>query len=1106
MDTEEVLQMRRRFLSILLTLAIAVSMFAAVAPVAIADTVFGPYTTGNITWRVDIKTGEPAGTLTIERRSGVSGNVSIGDYINTTSGRAPWNGHSAQVDRIVIGANVTVIGNWAFADFSRVEYVEIRGDMTRIGNDAFRGCDNLINIVNSSSAVQGFSSLTTIGANAFDGCGSLRNINMPAVTSLGANAFLGCRSLEHITANANGKYMIVGGVLYEMNTATPRQPIRAIKAQTDNSMGSSSPSSLFEIPQTVTIIDTEAFAYTNVVLYVIPENVTTIRDRAFAYNNNLITAEFLGSAPTTFGVNVFLGANAEFRIAFYPHTLRWTTPTWQGYRSEVNNSRLTLDRYVIVMEKGSKAEIRATVYPGTAAQAVTWKSDDTAVATVAGSGNIDTSVVGVVTGVDPGAATVTATALDSGAVATCYIIVLDRGVVASGVLFDKDRLSFTVGDKSKPLTAIVYPFPDDMLAQDQIARGLVWSSSNDKVAFVAIPETATMTSLKREIVPVQAGTATITVRTADGRSSASCVVTVTAADAYIPVTNIAVSTTTIAMGATINLNGAVQPTNATHHNRQDISWRVVEYTLTPTPTSAPSFSSAPGGVLTTPLGSTGTIIVEATVAKGIADTDWGFSEDKPYMKQFTISVVGFIPVTGIQDVPTLAFAGVPLILNGTVIPANASYKTITWSIPDGAVNTAGAILNANGVLTAQWPGTVGVKATIVNGYMSGTTYEQTFIIKVDPYISNALTLHANPGGSVSGAGAGQFAGGEKITITATPGQGYIFSGWYSSNGGDFADSGRTTTEFTMPGNATTVTAYFTYIGVPVGDVGNGYLGVVLPTPVHYFTAGSIYTKNSGVTFAHVTVRDFQYFSSVSLDGRTLSRNAHYTADRVSGYTQITLANGYLDALNQGAHTLTVHFTDQVTVSAVFTVLWTSQVSQDFDDVKTSDWYYADVVYTSSRGWMTAGPIDARRFRPTDPVTQGEAIDAIWRMAGTPTVLNQFGQPLQGRDASYEWVRANGILPIGGSFNLSSAITRQDVTVLFGKFVSLLRLRYPVVRNAPNFADEWQIEASARSSVVNLYRAGIINGRTASTFVPLGNMTRAEFSAFLHRFATAMENW
>jgi len=680
-------------------------------------------------------------------------------------------------------------------------------------------------------------------------------------------------------------------------------------------------------------------------------------------------------------------------------------------------------------------------------------------------------------------------------------------------------MTLTVTGGADTLAAVVYPL-------DATNKGLIWTSSNNNVAYVDVipsetpdtgntgPDSGQTSSFQRLVVPVAPGTATITVTTADGARRATCTVTVAAAPTFVPVSDITLSTSSIATGAIINLNdlATVHPSNATNKN---ITWSIVEQTtvgVTVTPEGVLRFTSSPAT-------QTGTVTVEATVINGLAEItsqggdgiDWGYSENIDYTKRFTINIVPFLPVTGITGVPALAFAGVPLQLTGTVNPIGASYRKIEWS-PELITNTAGARLDpATGILLAQWPGIVTVKAIVQNGRMteSGTlaAFEQLFVINVDPYTTNTLDLRANPGGSVSGAGAGQFAGGETVTITAAPAQGYVFAGWHSTNGGDFADASRSTTQFTMPANATTVTAFFTFIGIGGGGSGGGdWGGGFLPTPVHYFTNNSIYIRNSNVSFGHVTVRDFQLFSHVTLNGVTLTKNGHYTASRLNGFTEIVLANGYLDALNQGQHTLTVHFKDYVTVSAVFTVLWTSQVSQTYNDVYSSDWYYPGVEYVSQRGWMTARSSEPGRFRPNDPVTQGEVIDAMYRMAGTPTVLNQNGQSLQGRDASYEWVRSNGIRPIGGYYNLNSPITRQDIALLFSQLVSALHLRYPTVREAPAFADEWQIEPTARTPVINLYRAGIINGRTASTFVPQGNMTRAEFAVTLYRFAEAIGGW
>ena len=1122
--------MKKRLLSIMLTLAIMASLFAAFTTAASADTSFGPFTSGNITWKVVIPTGSQTGTLTIERRSGVTAGVAMPNY---TRGSAPWSAYSAQVSQVVVMEGITSIGNWAFADFSRVTGFAVNGTIARIGDSAFRENTNLEFFWSNPGGAwveKVFTGLTDVGAGAFYNCGSLQSLRLPSVNSIGAEAFTGCRSLHTIDAGNSGNGSIrtlPDGLVVGMNTANPRQAVRIIKAPVSlaQRIGSSTyaiPDSVTSTPNTVTTIEAEAFAYTTgITEYVILAGVTTIRDRAFAYigvlnsappiYEGLVTATFKGDAPANFGKDVFLGVNDdEFKIVFQPSAVRWTTPRWQGYRTVVDTARISLDKYSIVLEMGATAELRATVHPAAALQQVMWGvSGQPDIANISGKSN-EYDTVGVITPLAAGMTTVRATVKDtnsgSNAFVDCTVIVLDRAGSATGVILDKAAITAGINADPLPtLKAIVHPFPEDDEAQEQIARELVWSSSRPAVAVVGTPDTV---SLEREIILRSPGTTTITVRTKDGKSSASCLVTVTAAPVFVPVTNITLSVTSIARGTTINLNefAAVLPANATH---KAISWALINQ-------ATGEASNIASGNLSAALDQTGTIVVEATISKGRADADvddagfsWGFSGNLDYVKRFTLNIVDLIPVISITDVPNLAFAAIPLQLSGTVFPRNATHRDIEWSL--GGLNTAGVSGAdvARGLIIAQWPGTVTVTATIRNGLRGGQDsgrqdYTQTFSIRVDPYIANQLTLRANPGGYVSSAPP-QLAGGEKVTITATPHAGYIFSGWNTTNGGEFGNINSSSTVFTMPAQPTTVTAYFTYIGLPGGHPGDAGGGVVLPAPIHYFTHNSVYIKDSGVSFGHVTIRDFHLLSHVSLDGRALTQGAHYTTGRTgAGFTEIILANGYLNALNQGPHTLQVHFKDYVTVSAVFTVLWQGQSSQSFNDVHSSDWFFASVEFVAARGWMTAK--SPGLFRPSDRVTQGEVVDALYRMAGTPTVLNNYGQPLQGRDASYEWVRQNGILPLGGTYDLGSGIARQDICVLINKLVSVMRLTYTVIRPAPNFADDWEINANARGAVHSLYRAGIIGGRTSSTFVPLGQMSRAEFASLLHRFNDAMGGW
>ena len=86
----------------------------------------------------------------------------------------------------------TTIGAEAFAD-SSVAYVEMFPSITTIGDEAFRNCVNITDIILPDS-------LTTIGAGAFRGCTGITELTLPAsLTSIGSGALDGCTGLKKLT-------------------------------------------------------------------------------------------------------------------------------------------------------------------------------------------------------------------------------------------------------------------------------------------------------------------------------------------------------------------------------------------------------------------------------------------------------------------------------------------------------------------------------------------------------------------------------------------------------------------------------------------------------------------------------------------------------------------------------------------------------------------------------------------------------------------------------------------------------------------------------------------------------------------------------------------
>jgi uncharacterized protein YjdB len=67
-------------------------------------------------------------------------------------------------------------------------------------------------------------------------------------------------------------------------------------------------------------------------------------------------------------------------------------------------------------------------------------------------------------------------------------------------------------------------------------------------------------------------------------------------------------------------------------------------------------------------------------------------------------------------------AGTNLTLNGTIVPADATNKSITWSVDNA--NGTGASISVNTFRAAK-SGTAVVKATVVNGLGADLDYTKT---------------------------------------------------------------------------------------------------------------------------------------------------------------------------------------------------------------------------------------------------------------------------------------------------------------------------------------------------------------------------------------------
>ena len=244
----------------------------------------------NLTWHLTDN-----GVLTI------TGKGKMYDY--SIVNKAPWS--KSDIKRIIIGDDVTTIGEDAFRDCSALTSVTIPNSVTTIGKSAFEGCRTLTSVTIPNS-------VTTIGVYAFSGCSSLTSVTIPnSVTTIGGWAFSGCGSLTSVTIP--NSVTTIGGWAFSICSSLTSVTIpNSVTTIGDNAfMGCSSLTSV-TIPNSVTRIGSEAFSdCTNLQKVNIGNSVKTIGEFAFNKCTNITQISSEAVVPPACESGVFFYINTS---------------------------------------------------------------------------------------------------------------------------------------------------------------------------------------------------------------------------------------------------------------------------------------------------------------------------------------------------------------------------------------------------------------------------------------------------------------------------------------------------------------------------------------------------------------------------------------------------------------------------------------------------------------------------------------------------------------------------------------------------------------------------------------------------------------------------
>ncbi|MBR3954821.1 MAG: leucine-rich repeat protein [Clostridia bacterium] len=258
----------------------------------------------NLIWILDEE-----GTLTI------SGTGDMYAYELSADYYPPWYDYCDSIATVVLEAEITSIGDYAFYDCTSLKEVSIPDSVTSVGWATFSGCTSLTSVTfgeNSQMATineYAFSDCTSLTSIAvpegvtkivqytFYNCDSLKSINIPSsVTKIDRSAFSHCIALEAVYIEDLEAWCNI-----DFWTGLDCNPLH----YAGNLYLNGSLVTELIIPETVTEIKENTFYNcTSLTSVVIPEGVTKIGSSAF-YNCDSLLSVSIPASVTETGQNVF---------------------------------------------------------------------------------------------------------------------------------------------------------------------------------------------------------------------------------------------------------------------------------------------------------------------------------------------------------------------------------------------------------------------------------------------------------------------------------------------------------------------------------------------------------------------------------------------------------------------------------------------------------------------------------------------------------------------------------------------------------------------------------------------------------------------------------
>ena len=157
----------------------------------------------------------------------------------------------------------------------------------------------------------------------------------------------------------------------------------------------------------------------------------------------------------------------------------------------------------------------------------------------------------------------------------------------------------------------------------------------------------------------------------------------------------------------------------------------------------------------------------------------------------------------------------------------------------------------------------------------------------------------------------------------------------------------------------------------------------------------------------------------------------------------------------------------------------------FDDVPASFWAYDEIAWAYDNGYVNG--TSATTFSPNSSITRQQVWMILARLCGADPASMA---------AAREWAMVNDI---SDGTNPGNAVTRQQLVALLYRYAQLMGYDNGAREALTDFPDAGTVSGYAQEPMQWSVANGIVAGTSAGTLNPAGTATRAQFAVILYRF-------